>query len=448
MAARVFLRLVVLSVPFLAAAAVVWYATLRGQDINYYLAENPLEWRRAKVLAVLLGASYALLAAWQLARWLFALPLLVLEGAAPAAALSASTRATKGRTLALVAPLIAWWLAVTGTMIALAWICRQLSDLGLVWAGIDVKRVLPLVALYVTVTIVGSFLYSAVHIGGHQMLTTRMFARRHDPNDWQLPLPETELDVRSRRVAHGAGLAIVVLLAVAFGGTWFAAARLDLAADVAVTAHRGASMHAPENSMAAFRAALDAGATYTELDVQRTRDGRIVVLHDGDLMRVGGDPRKLGELTSEELRTIDIGSKYDEKFAGEVAPLLEDVIELARGKMKINVELKYNVPDAELAPAVIDLLRREDFLDQVVITSLDYAALRQVESIEPQLATGHIITAAVGDVVRTEADFLSLELGASDRGIDQARACRWQGSARLDGQQARSHAAHDRARRG
>ena len=408
LAARVFLRLVVLSVPFLAAAAVVWYATLRGQDINYYLAENPLEWRRARVLAVLLGASYALVAAWQLARWLFALPLLVLEGAAPAAALSASTRATKGRTLALVAPLVAWWLAVTGTMIALAWICRQLSDLGLVWAGIDVKRVLPLVALYVTVTIVGSFLYSAVHIGGHQMLATRMFARRHDPNDWHLPLPETGHEVRSRRVAHRAGLAIAVLLAVAFGGTWLAAARLDLAADVAVTAHRGASMHAPENSMAAFRAALDAGATYTELDVQRTRDGRIVVLHDGDLMRVGGDPRKLIELTSEELGTIDIGSKYDEKFTGEVAPLLEDVIELARGKMKINVELKYNVPDAELAPAVIDLLRREDFLDQVVITSLDYAALRQVESIEPQLATGHIITAAVGDVVRTEADFLSL----------------------------------------
>jgi glycerophosphoryl diester phosphodiesterase len=406
--ARVFLRLVVLSVPFLATAAVIWYATLRGHDINYFLAENPIEWRRAKMLAALLGTGYALLAAWQLARWLFAVPLLVLEGATPAAALSASARTTKGRTLALVTPLIAWWLAVTVTVIALAWTCRHLSDAGLAWAGIDVRRVLPLVALYVTVTIVVGFLYSAVHIGGHQMLTTRMFARRHDPDDWSLPPPGKERDARSRSVAHGAGLAIVVLLAVALGGPWLAASRLELAADVAVTAHRGASMHAPENSMAAFRAALDAGSTYAELDVQRTRDGRIAVLHDGDLMRVGGDPRKLSELTSEELRTIDIGSKYDGKFAGEVAPLLEDVIGLARGRMKINVELKYNVPDAGLAPAVIDLLRREGFLDQVVITSLDYAALRQVESIEPRLVTGHIVTAAVGDVVRTEADFLSL----------------------------------------
>ena len=93
------------------------------------------------------------------------------------------------------------------------------------------------------------------------------------------------------------------------------------------------------------------------------------------------------------------------------------MIELVRGKMKINVELKYNVPDPGLAPAVIDLLRREKFLDEVVITSLDYAALRQVESIEPRLITGHIVTKAVGDVVRTDADFLSLGSAQATRSL-------------------------------
>ena len=81
--------------------------------------------------------------------------------------------------------------------------------------------------------------------------------------------------------------------------------------------------------------------------------------------------------------TIDIGRKYGPQFAGEHAPTLEEVIDLVRGRMKINIELKYNVPDPGLAPAVVELLRREDFIDQVVITSLDYAALKQVESIEP-----------------------------------------------------------------
>jgi glycerophosphoryl diester phosphodiesterase len=177
---------------------------------------------------------------------------------------------------------------------------------------------------------------------------------------------------------------------------------------VAITAHRGASIAAPENTMAAFRAALDAGATYIELDVQRTADDRIIVLHDGDAMRMGGDPRKVKDLTASELQAIDIGRKYDAAFAREVPPTFEEVIALVRDRSMINIELKYNVPDAGLAPAVIDLLKREDFLDQVVITSLDYAALKQVEALEPRLSTGHIVTAAVGNVVRTEADFLSL----------------------------------------
>jgi glycerophosphoryl diester phosphodiesterase len=160
--------------------------------------------------------------------------------------------------------------------------------------------------------------------------------------------------------------------------------------------------------MAAFRAAMEAGATYAELDVQRTRDGEIAVLHDGDLMRMGGDPRKLGALTATELATIDIGRKYGSAFAGERAPMLEQVIELVRGRMKLNVELKYNVRDPQLARAVIDRLGREAFIDQVVITSLDYSALKQVKALEPRLKTGHIVTVSVGNVVQSEADFLSL----------------------------------------
>ena len=73
---------------------------------------------------------------------------------------------------------------------------------------------------------------------------------------------------------------------------------------------------------------------------------------------------------------------------------------MARGRLKLNVELKYNVPDPELAPAVVDLLRRERFVDDAVITSLDLAALRQVEQLAPEIDTGLIVTAAVGNVAR------------------------------------------------
>lgn len=132
------------------------------------------------------------------------------------------------------------------------------------------------------------------------------------------------------------------------------------------------------------------------------------MLHDADFMRMAGDPRRVGAVAASDLSAIDVGGRAGRGFSGERVPLLEDVIALVRGHAKLNVELKYDVRDPELAPAVIALLRRERFLGEAVITSLDYAALKQVEAIAPEAVTGHIVTAAIGDVLRTEADFLSL----------------------------------------
>jgi glycerophosphoryl diester phosphodiesterase len=408
LSARVFLRLVLLALPFLAAAGFVWFATLRGHDINYYLAEEPPEWTRARLTAMALAAAYALLAAWQLARWIYAVPIMVIEGARPHAALAESARMTRKKVPGIVTPLVAWWLAITGATIAITWAFRQVTDGALDWAGIDVHRVLPLVALFLAVTVAGSLLYGGVHLGGHQFLVTRMYAEQRAPERRHAPAREKTSETRARLAARPAVLATVAFLALALASAAFVVMRLDLKGDALVTAHRGAKAVAPENTMAAFKAAMDAGADFIELDVQHTKDRQVVVLHDADFMRMGGDPRRVADLTAAEVATIDIGRKRGPQFAGEHAPTLEEVIDLVRGRMKINIELKYNVPDPGLAPAVVELLRREDFIDQVVITSLDYAALKQVESIEPRLKTGHIVTAAVGDVLRTEADFLSL----------------------------------------
>ena len=404
----VFLRLVLLALPFLAAAAYIWFTTLHGHDINYYLAEEPPEWKRAGLTALALAVAYALLTAWQLARWLYAVPIMVVEGARPYAALAESARMTRKRVLGIATPLVTWWLAITVATIAITWVGRQVTDGALDWAGIDVHRVLPLVALFLAVTIAGSFLYGGLHLSGHQFLVTRMYAEQRAPERRRQPVHEEAVEMRARLVARPAVFATFAFLALALGSAAFVVMRLDLKGDAVITAHRGAKAVAPENTMAAFRAAMDAGADYAELDVQHTKDREVVVLHDADFMRMGGDPRRVADLTAAEVATIDIGLKRGPQFAGEHAPTLAEVIDLVRGRMKINIELKYNVPDPGLAPAVVELLRREDFIDQVVITSLDYTALKQVKSIEPRLKTGHIVTAAVGDVLRTEAGFLSL----------------------------------------
>jgi glycerophosphoryl diester phosphodiesterase len=404
----VFLRLLLLAAPFLGIVAVLWFTQLSGHDINYYLAEHPPVWRRTLLLAGLLGVAYAAIAVWQLARWSYALPVLLYERVSPRQALRRSTELTRGQVLRIALPPAAWWLLMAAISLACAHLGREASAAGLAWAGVELRRVLPLVALFMAASIGGSFVLSGLQVAGFQFLVTRLFAEQIDPGRWTVP-PHVEVnDAHSRSIARSLGLATLALLLLAGGVATFLVTRLDVKADVAITAHRGASHAAPENTMSAFRAALDAGADYVELDVQRTRDGEIIVLHDGDLMRMGGDPRKVAALTWPEISTIDIGRKYDAKFIGEHVPRLADVIALARGRMKINIELKYNVPDAGLAPAVVDLLRSENFIDQVVITSLDYGAIKQTKALEPRLRTGHIVTAAVGDVVKTTADFVSL----------------------------------------
>jgi glycerophosphoryl diester phosphodiesterase len=420
---RMFVRVLLLAVPFLAIIAIVWFSTLAGRDINYYLAEQPPEWRRALLAAGIAGAGLVFVLIAQFARWIYAMPIAMFFPLGPAAVLRASERMLHGRLLRTIAPLLCWWLLLTLATVLGLGAGRAFTDSAFAWAGIEPQRVLPLVAVFMAVTTIFSFAITTLQLSGHQFLATRLYAEQREAG---LPLDEPAdamATATGARVSRPLVLAAAAFGLLAAGLLVFLLQRLEVRQDVAVTAHRGASLQAPENSMAAFRAAAEAGTTYVELDVQRTRDGALVVIHDGDLLRVAGDPRKVRDLTLAEIQALDIGTKRGPQYAGERVPTLAEVIDYARGRFRVNVELKYNVPDPGLAPAVVDLLREQDFIDQVVITSLDLAALRQTEGIEPRLVTGLIVTAAVGNVLRVDTDFVSLNAArASASLVAQAQA--------------------------
>jgi len=420
---RIVVRVVLLSLPFVAILGLVWFTTLAGRDVNYYLSEHPPEWRRALLAAGIAGAGLVFVLLAQFARWLFAMPIAMFHRLQPTDVLRASERMLEGRLLQSIAPLLLWWLGLTATAALCLRVGRHFTDLALNWAGVDPHRVLPLVALFMAVTIAFSFVYATLQFAGHQFLATRLYAEQREAPIF-LEAPETAAaEAKGARVGRPLLLAACGLAALAALAAVFLLQRLDVREDVAVTAHRGASVRAPENSMAAFREAYEAGTDYVELDVQRTRDGAIVVIHDGDLMRMGGDPRKVQDLTLAEIETIDIGRKRGPQYAGERVPTLAEVIDYAQGRFRINIELKYNVPDAQLAAAVVALLREKQFVDQVVITSLDHASLRQVEQLQPGLVTGLIVTAAVGNVVKTDTDFVSLNSARATASlVDEARA--------------------------
>jgi glycerophosphoryl diester phosphodiesterase len=151
-----------------------------------------------------------------------------------------------------------------------------------------------------------------------------------------------------------------------------------------VFAHRGASRVAPENTLPAFEAAIRSGADGVELDVQYSSDGHLVVIHDLTLEKLTNG---IGRVTAQPiatLRALDAGSHFGAEFAGTRIPLLDEVLDLLRGKLLVNVELK--VPDtgsADLGADVVTTVRAHGMADQVVISSFNPFALRKAKVADP-----------------------------------------------------------------
>jgi glycerophosphoryl diester phosphodiesterase len=159
---------------------------------------------------------------------------------------------------------------------------------------------------------------------------------------------------------------------------------------VIITAHRGASGYAPENTLASMKEAINMKADFGELDVQETLDGEIVLLHDDELKRTTGSLKNIWEMNYEEVKTLDAGSWFSEKFKGEPLPKLSDVIDSVRGKLKLNIELKNNGHEKKLEERTIKVVKDKNFSGQCIFTSFDYPKIIKVKEIDPTLKVGLI----------------------------------------------------------
>lgn len=163
-----------------------------------------------------------------------------------------------------------------------------------------------------------------------------------------------------------------------------------------VLAHRGASAEAPENTLAAFRLAMERGADGVELDAWRCGTGELVVAHDDDLLRVGGSPLVVREAPLAALRAVDVGRWKGERFRGERVPLLAEVLEALPSAL-VNVELKsarWSLPDLELARGVARLLRDLRAEERALVTSFDFRLVAAFRVYSRRVATGLLFEAA------------------------------------------------------
>lgn len=179
---------------------------------------------------------------------------------------------------------------------------------------------------------------------------------------------------------------------------------------------------APENTLPAFEAALAAGAPVLECDVQLSRDGRVVLLHDSNLARTGGTPGDVAELPWASLTARDVAyaSRFGERFGGVRPALLEQLLELARARAEVMVEIK---PEAVgpahggIEEAVVRALRRGDMLEQAAVISRSAVALRRVAALAPGLPRGLVFRRLrrrhlVEETIEAGADWLIASVDA------------------------------------
>ena len=156
-----------------------------------------------------------------------------------------------------------------------------------------------------------------------------------------------------------------------------------------IFAHRGASAHAPENTLAAFEMALAQNADAIELDVKLSADGYAVVIHDPTVNRTTGSQGRVSDLSLQQLQALDAGSFFSEKYRGEKIPSLEEVFEVVGKRTFINVELtNYNTPRDSLVETVCMLVKKFGLQKRVLFSSFFASNLSKARAYLPDVPRG------------------------------------------------------------
>jgi glycerophosphoryl diester phosphodiesterase len=243
---------------------------------------------------------------------------------------------------------------------------------------------------------------------------TRLYMVKADPDQVviQLPEPKSKEDrsIQNQGLLHKHKRKIIVLGSV----TLFAAALALLPAidglqvddqKIEIMAHRGYVSKGPENTIEAIQGAIEAHADYAEIDVLETKDGDLAVIHDTNLKRLTGSHAQVYDLTMHELRELEVKQG---NFTGRISSLAE-VMDMARGKIKLNIEIKTHGMEQNLVNTFTRIVRENHFENECIVQSLDYEIVQQVKAAAPDLQVGYIMFAGVPDMATIRADFVVME---------------------------------------
>ncbi|WP_373893619.1 glycerophosphodiester phosphodiesterase [Virgibacillus natechei] len=194
----------------------------------------------------------------------------------------------------------------------------------------------------------------------------------------------------------------IFFMTIMFMSLFTASALSASGQEITNVAHRGASGHTPENTMVAFDKAFEMKADYIEIDVQMTKDGELVAIHDTTVNRTTNGTGAVGDYTLEEIQKLDAGSWFGEEFAGERIPKFEEIIDAYRGKIGILIELKspelYPGIEEKVADALIERNMHKPNNNKVIIQSFNHDSVQTSKELVPNIPHGVLLGLEAADV--------------------------------------------------
>ena len=348
---------------------------------------------------------------------LVVLPKFLLERKSFGCAFVESLRILRSRTGQLLALALRWMLTAavrTGLMLLGGAALFYCVILGVGFASTAALLALSRAALLIELPFL-CLLMDCAMTAAQSTLTEVLYETTRQPDTAQpticsaSPAPHRELTVLGMMACAAlvtCGVAAVYLL---FPQTQPLQSVLGLA-DPVITYHRGYSSRAPENTMAAFEAALEDGSPRIELDVQMTADGVAVVTHDTSLRRCTGYNANIYDLPYAQVQQLDAGRWFHRQFTGTYIPTLEEVLALCKGKAELNIEIKPSTFTPTLESETVRLIHAYDYGADCVVTSQSYETLCKVKELDPDITTGYILALGVGTYYDLPAaDFFSVE---------------------------------------
>lgn len=411
-------RTILISAPFLATCGLVFYLLLSEYDINYYLSARPpvFWWAGGSIVILLLGMASALLRMYS--GWVLALPMILINDVNPPRALGLSQAFSRSMRFPITMILMSLFLVNAG-MLSLLSLLTQLAIDGIVSISNNSLQVLAyllgaVMIVWLTATVAIAFFSNSILA----LVVITLFKQLVRPTDdgyqsqsLAANRPDSHRTVSARQLA---GLAIIVSLATGIA-MYVTMNKMSIEEQTSVVAHRGASAQAPENTLAALEMAINEGADWVEIDVQETREGEVVVIHDRDLKKIGRSSLRVFDAPLSDLQSVDVGSWMDPSFSDQRVPTLQQVLALCRDRVGIVIELKYYGQETRLEERVVNLVEAASMQDQVSVMSLSYPGIQKIRSLRPGWTVGLLSSVALGDITRLDVDYFAINARFANR---------------------------------